>query len=125
MSVFWFWWSVMKERKPMSATIVLVISGEANVRPAVIAGRAEHDAVCEGFKVERLEMNGQPLDMRGILNPPPSDPDARDQHAWLKRKIGEAVGAAWGTPANSGKIVDADLANAVVASVLKVFGVPS
>lgn len=57
----------------MSCTITIVLSGTGTVKQSIIAARAEHDAVIEGYTVERVEMNGQVLNTIGIVNPVPTE----------------------------------------------------
>lgn len=91
----------------MSCAITIVLSGTGTVKQSIIAGRAEHDAVIEGYTVERVEMNGQVLNTIGIVNPVPTE----------ITELRGAVARGWTHDANSAKVMDPILVEAIVTEV--------
>ena len=111
----------------MTKTVVASVSEPSKPEPFIesyaIQMRGETDV--EGYYASRksaerdLAEDYAPGAARLVIIPGETDDATPATEKELRQTITEAVAQAWCTPENSGKVMDADLANAAVESVLK------
>lgn len=112
----------------MSATMLIVTSGQAKVRPAELLENMVRTAQEVGFDVERAEMNGQPVLVPvPHTNPTPFVLTVAQRHAQpnllyarLETLVQGAIAGAYTTPENCQKTMDGDLVKAAISKVMEV-----